>query len=98
MFDFGVFDGPDGWERFNALKNAMHIKAVDEMFEDLIQNPKPKVEIFSKIKLGSELKDGTRLSREDVESWSKRSGIELPDRPSNTIDTHFEQMVGDCHK
>lgn len=98
MFDFGEFEGPDGWERFKALKNAMHIKAVDEYFEELRQNVEKKGENLTKIKIGSELKDGTSLSCKDVESWSKRSGIELPDRPRNTIDTHFEQMVGDCHK
>ena len=30
MFDFEIFEGTDGWERFKTLKNAMHIKAVDE--------------------------------------------------------------------
>ena len=34
MFDFGEFDGPDGWERFKTLKEAMHVRAVDEFFED----------------------------------------------------------------
>lgn len=99
MFDFGEFDGPDGWERFKTLKEAMHVRAVDEFFEDSRQKSEKKGEEFTKIKYGSELKDGTRLSREDALLWSKRFGVEITERTRKTIDDHFEKMVEElCSK
>ena len=91
MFDFGVFDGSDGWKRFKALKDAMHIKAVDEYFESLgidMTSIRPM-----KIKYGIELKDGTFLTREDVKSWTERFGVEITEKKRSTIDDHFEKMV-----
>ena len=92
MFDLEIFEGPDGWERFKALKNAMHIKAVDEFFEDLRQKANCN-ENFTKITYGSELKDGTFLTREDAKSWAKRFGVEITEKKRSTIDDHFEKMV-----
>ena len=91
MFDFGVFDGSDGWKRFKDLKDAMHIKAVDEYFESLgidMTSIRPM-----KIKYGIELKDGTFLTREDVKSWTERFGVEITEKKRSTIDDHFEKMV-----
>lgn len=94
MFDLGIFDGPDGWERFKKLKNAMHVRAVDEFFEDSRQG-----EEFTKIKYGSELKDGTFLSREDAYLWSERFGVKITEKKRSTIDDRFAQMVEDlCSK
>ena len=92
MFDLEIFEGPDGWERFKALKNAMHIKAVDEFFEDLRQKANCN-ENFTKITYGSELKDGTFLTRKDAYSWAERFGVEITERKRSTIDDHFEKMV-----
>jgi len=91
MFDLEIFEGPDGWERFKTLKNAMHIKAVDEYFESLgidMTSIRPM-----KIKYGIELKDGTFLTREDVKSWTERFGVEITEKKRSTIDDHFEKMV-----
>lgn len=91
MFDLEIFEGPDGWEQFKALKNAMHIKAVDEYFESLsidITNMMP-----IKIKYGTILKDGTSLTRKDAYSWAERFGVEITERKRSTIDDHFEKMV-----
>lgn len=93
MFDLEIFEGPDGWERFKALKNAMHIKAVDEFFEDLRQKANCKGENLTKITYGSELKDGTFLTRKDAYSWAERFGVEITERKRSTIDDHFEKMV-----
>ena len=93
MFDFSEFEGPDGWERFIAFKDAMHIKAVDEFFEDLRQKAEKKGEKLTKITYGSELKDGTRLSRKDALLWSKRSGFVLTEKTRNSIDDRFAEMV-----
>ena len=93
MSDLEFFEGPDGWERFKTLKNAMHIKAVDEFFEDLRQKVNCKGENFTKITYGSELKDGTFLTREDVKSWTERFGVEITEKKRSTIDDHFEKMV-----
>ena len=99
MFDFGVFDGPDGWERFKALKDAMHVRAVDEFFEDFRQKANNKGENLTKITYGSELKDGTSLTRKDAYSWAERFGVEITERKRSTIDDHFEKMVEElCSK
>lgn len=93
MFDLEIFEGPDGWERFKTLKNAMHIKAVDEFFEDLRQKANCKGENFTKIMYGSELKDGTSLTREDAKSWAERFGVEITERKRSTIDDYYHEMT-----
>ena len=91
MFDFEKFDGPDGWEQFNTLKNAMHIRAVDEYFESL------GIDMTSirslKIKYGAKLKDETSLTREDVKSWAERFGVQITEKTRTTIDDYYQEMT-----
>ena len=54
---------------------------------------------LTSITYGSELKDGTSLTRKDAYSWAERFGVEITERTRKTIDDHFEKMVEElCSK
>lgn len=75
MYDFKDFEGKDKYERFKALQKKIHQEAVEEYFRELHDEATAKGENRALIPKQVILKDGTKLSTQEITEYAKKNNV-----------------------